>query len=63
MLKTISQAAEKEISVGMQKLKMGNTVGVRDHAMRSWQLKKSANAAKLVFLANIAEKKYEEALQ
>jgi len=62
VLKTILQAAEKEISVGIKKLQKGNAAGALNHAVISWHLKKTPNAAKLAFLANIAERKYEEAV-
>lgn len=63
LLKTILQAAEKEVSLGMEKLETGNAGEALDHATRSWHLKKTTNAARLAFLANVAEKRYEDALQ
>ncbi|UJS17103.1 MAG: hypothetical protein L3J17_14490 [Candidatus Jettenia sp.] len=61
-LQAILQAAESEISIGRNKLRMGNPLDALNHALRSWHLKNSPEAAKLAFLAHISEKRYEEAL-
>ncbi|TLD42675.1 MAG: hypothetical protein JETT_1018 [Candidatus Jettenia ecosi] len=61
-LQAILQAAESEISTGRNKLRMGNLQDALNHALRSWHLKNSHEAAKLAFLAHISEKRYEEAL-
>lgn len=61
-LQTILLAAESEISIGRNKLRMGNHQDAFNHALRSWHLKNSPGAAKLAFLAHISGKRYEEAL-
>ncbi|MFV1975375.1 MAG: hypothetical protein ACC651_06470 [Candidatus Scalindua sp.] len=63
ILTTILQAAESEISVGKAKLLKGDFLEALEHAMRSWNLKKSSNAAKLAFLANVSTGEYEDALE
>lgn len=61
-LQAILQAAESEISIGRNKLRMGNPLDALNHALRSWRLKNSPEAAKLAFLAHVSEKRYKEAL-
>lgn len=63
ILITILQAAGNEISMGKGKLLEGNWLEALGHATRSWNLKKSSNAAKLAFLANVSIGKYEDALK
>jgi len=63
ILIAILQAAESEISMGKKKLLKGEFLEALEHAMLSWNLKKTSNAAKLAFLANISTGKYEEALK
>lgn len=63
ILIAILQAAESEISMGKEKLLDGKLLEALGHAIRSWNLKKSSNAAKLAFLANVSTGKYEDALR
>lgn len=63
VLIAILQAAENEISMGTGKLLEGNSLEALEHAQRSWNLKKSSNAAKLAFLANVSTGRYEDALK
>ena len=63
ILTTILQAAENEISMGKAKLLNGDFLEALEHAMQSWNLKKSSNAAKLAFLVNGSIGKYEDALK
>lgn len=63
ILIAILQAAGSEISMGKGKLLEGNCLEALGHAIRSWNLKKSSNAAKLAFLANVSIGKYEDALK
>jgi len=62
-LRIILQAAGCEIAIGRNKLRMGNPQEALNHAIRSWHLKNSPEAAKLVFLANISGRRFEEALK
>ncbi len=63
MLIAILQAAESEISASKEKLLKGEFPDALEHAIQSWNLKKSSNAAKLAFLANVSTGKYEDALE
>ncbi|MCF6157947.1 MAG: hypothetical protein E3K32_05105 [wastewater metagenome] len=60
-LRTILQAAVYEIAIGRKKLCMGNPHDALNHALRSWHLKNSSEAARLAFLANISERRFAEA--
>lgn len=62
-LQAILQAARCEIAIGRNKLRMGNLRDALNHAVRSWHLKHSPDAAKLAFLVNIGERRFEEALR
>lgn len=62
-LRTILQAAEGEIAIGRNKLRMGNPLEALNHAIRSWHLKNSPKAAKLAFLANMSVRRFEDALR
>ncbi len=46
-----------------EKLLAEKFLGALKHAIQSWDLKKSSNAAKLAFLANVSTGKYEDALE
>lgn len=59
---TILQAAEYEIATGRNKLRIRNSQEALNHAMRSWHLKNSPEAAKLAFLSHMSESRFEEAL-
>lgn len=61
-LQTILQAAENEITIGRSKLRSGNPRGALSHALRSWHLKNSPEAARLAFLAHVSERRFNEAL-
>lgn len=63
ILTVILQAAESKISMGKDKLLEGEFLEALGYAIRSWNLKKSSNAAKLAFLASVLTEKYEEALK
>ncbi len=63
ILTAILQAAESDISMGKDKLLEGEFLEALGHAVRSWNLKKSSNAAELAFLASISTGKYEDALK
>lgn len=62
-LQIILQAAGCEIAIGRNKLRMGNPHDALNHAIRSWHLKNSPEAAKLAFLAHVSERKFEEAFK
>ena len=61
-LQAILQAAECEIATGRNKLGRGNYRDALNHALRSWHLKKSTEAAKLAFLAHVSNRSFKEAL-
>lgn len=61
-LRTLLQAAKYEIATGRNKLCMRNSSEALNHAIRSWHLKNSPEAAKLAFLSHISERRFEEAL-
>lgn len=63
VLQELLQAAEREIALGKNELRGGKPVIALNHAVRSWQLKNSPEAAKLAFLATICERRFEEALK
>lgn len=62
-LRTIMQTARGEIAIGRNKLRRGNHRDALKHALRSWHLKNTPEAAKLAFLAHVSERRYEEALK
>ena len=61
-LQNILQAALHEIAAGRNKLRVGKFQEAFSHAARSWRLKNSADAARLAFLAQAGERRFEEAL-
>ena len=61
-LQAILQAAAYEIATGRNKLSRGNPRDALNHALRSWRLKNSTEAAKLAFLAHMNKRSFEEAL-
>lgn len=61
-LQNILQAALHEIAAGRNKLRVGKFQEAFSHAARSWRLKNSTEAARLAFLAQAGERRFEEAL-
>ena len=61
-LLAIAHAAGCEITLGENTLLAGSFQDAIEHAVRSWHLKHSPEAAKLAFLANVCAKKYHDAL-
>lgn len=62
ILVAIIQTAQSETCQGKEKLRMGKPDEALKHALQSWRLKKSVDAAKIAFLANIEKKRFEDAL-
>jgi hypothetical protein len=59
----ISWSADWRIAMAQECLKDENPAEALEHAVWSWRLKRSARAAKLAFLANIAQEEFLEALK
>ncbi|MCP5004864.1 MAG: hypothetical protein GY941_13115 [Planctomycetes bacterium] len=59
----ILKAAEAEISISNKKLLQGKPHEALEHAIVSWNLKKTYDTAKLAFLANVSTGKFKDAIK
>ena len=60
ILARICRAAEQELFMGKESLVKGDIPAAMRHAVKSWHLKKSPEAARLAFLSSLSSGDFEQ---